>query len=237
MGLLGLPGTRVRAPLPRNRRSKVHKRAQTALVTSRFDVIVLAGGESRRMGDDKLAMEIAGEPVLDHTLDGIAAVDGAGAIVAVGPRRSTRTAVTWTREGPPRGGPVAAIAAGVAALRSQPPQPASDLFVVVAGDAPLAGGAIPRLVAALDTDENDDEEIDAAILVDDGGRDQLLTAAFRRTALERALAELGDPANLAAQRLVEGLRVARVAAVGDEAIDCDTPDDVALLAVALSQRR
>ena len=48
-------------------------------------VVVLAGGGSRRMGRDKLAADLAGVPVLDRLLAGLAAALPGVPVLAVGP--------------------------------------------------------------------------------------------------------------------------------------------------------
>ncbi|MGH3433518.1 MAG: NTP transferase domain-containing protein, partial [Thermocrispum sp.] len=76
--------------------------------------VILAGGAAARLsGVDKPMLEVGGKPLL-HTV--IGAVAGAAAVVVVGPRRTDTMRVRWAREDPPGGGPVAALAAGLAAL-------------------------------------------------------------------------------------------------------------------------
>ncbi|MFF9667177.1 molybdenum cofactor guanylyltransferase, partial [Streptomyces althioticus] len=65
------------------------------------------------------------------------------------------------------------------------------------------------------------------VLVDAGGRDQPLTAAYRTAALRAALAALGgDPAGQPLRRLVGGLNRLRVADTDNVAYDCDTWEDL-----------
>ncbi len=110
-----------------------------------WSAVVLAGGAGARFGGaDKLAVIVAGRALLDWTLTGVVRA-GCTRIVCVGPRRPTEAEVTWCREDPPGGGPLAGLAAGVSALAPGP----DDLILVTAGDQPLIGGAVPTLVAAL----------------------------------------------------------------------------------------
>ena len=197
-----------------------------------FDAIVLAGGASTRMGGpDKLAIEVGGKPLLDRVIEG-ARDAGARTIVVVGPERTTRNAtVRWTVEDPPGGGPVPAIAAGLAALDHHDDAP----VVVLAGDLPFAAsaGLIARLLGAL-------TGRDASLLVDPTGRDQYLVSAYRRVALRKATSPARGRrlAGAAVQMILDGLRVARVDAVTDEeALDCDTPDEVERARQLLSRRR
>ena len=84
------------------------------------------------MGRDKLAEPLGSATVLDVTLAGLPA---GWPVVCVGPERPTARPVTWTVEQPPGGGPVPAIAAGLAHVTT-------PVVVVLAGDMPqhrLAG--------------------------------------------------------------------------------------------------
>jgi 2-C-methyl-D-erythritol 4-phosphate cytidylyltransferase len=47
--------------------------------------VIVASGSSRRMGFDKLAAEIAGKPVLAHTVSAFLRTDGITRIVVVCP--------------------------------------------------------------------------------------------------------------------------------------------------------
>ena len=75
-------------------------------------VVVLAGGESRRFGSDKLAADLDGRTLLDATL---ASVPAGLPVVVVGPARPVRRDVRFVREDPPGGGPAAALVAGLTA--------------------------------------------------------------------------------------------------------------------------
>jgi molybdopterin-guanine dinucleotide biosynthesis protein A len=177
-----------------------------------FDAIVLAGGSSTRMGTDKLMAEVGTGTLLDYAL---AAVADAQSVVVVGPRRPVSTAAEnlhWTTEQPPGSGPASAI---VQAL----PMVTATIVVVLAADVPFAATAIPRLVTAIG-------EHDAAMLIDESGRRQLLVAAY---ATQRLIDQTAGKcwADASVRSLVEGLDVVEVAAREAEALDCDTPDDLA----------
>ena len=105
-------------------------------------VIVLAGGESRRFGSDKLVAVLDDRTLLDHALDGIPA----GAMVAVvGPERPLSRAVTFLREDPPGGGPAAGLITGLQWALDQ----RATMIATLPGDAPAGGRAALRLVRAL----------------------------------------------------------------------------------------
>ncbi len=190
-----------------------------------YDAVVLAGGAARRFGGatDKVALEVDGTALLDRVLAGCA---GARTTVVVGPARPTRRPVDWVREQPPGGGPVAAVAAAL-------PSVTADRVLLLAGDLPFFGpSTADTLLRMLDGDEGGDSgadpdaPVDAAVLVDAGGRDQPLAAAYRTAPLRAALAELGDPAGLPLRRLVGGLTTRRIADADGASLDCDTWDDL-----------
>ena len=134
-------------------------------------VVVLCGGTSRRLGGgDKTREPLGGSTVLDHLLDGLPDWP----VVCVGESRETVRPVAWTREDPPGGGPVAALAAAL-------PLVAGDVVVALAGDMPFAGAAVRGLVAAVRAAP----VLDAALAADGSGRAQPLLAAYRTAALLR----------------------------------------------------
>lgn len=181
-----------------------------------YDAIVLAGGAARRLGGtDKPMQDVGGASLLDRAL---AAVAGAGVRVVVGPRRAVAAGgVLWRREDPPGGGPVAAIAAGLGAVRA-------DRLVVLAADLPEIAPAVPALLAALDAAP----AAGVACLTDAAGRVNYLAAAWRTAALAAAVTELGDPDRVPARALVAAAAMIEVADRDGWGRDCDTWDELAL---------
>lgn len=182
--------------------------------------MVLAGGTGARMGGvDKAALDLNGVTLLERAL---AATGSATEVVVVGREVPTSRAVTWTVEDPPLGGPAAGLLAGLDRLTSGGAGP--ELVAVLAVDMPkVNSGTVARLTWATEADP----DVDGALLVDADGRRQPLAAVYRVTAL--AAARPSDPEQrhgLSVRRLVEGLRLAKVPTVGDEARDVDTWDDV-----------
>jgi molybdopterin-guanine dinucleotide biosynthesis protein A len=152
-----------------------------------------------------------GRPLLDHVL---AAVADAARIVVVGPERPTSVPVRWCREAPVGGGPVAAIAAGLAEVTA-------PVCVLLAADLPRIAPAVPGLLAALTGH-------DAAVLQSAGRRNHL-AAAWRTPALRAAVAGIGGPAGAAARDLYLECDVAEVDDPGQWGRDCDTWADVEAL--------
>lgn len=184
-----------------------------------WDAVVIAGGRARRLGGvSKPDVLLAGRRLIDHTLTATA---GAREVVVVGPAAVAPPGVRVTQEEPPGGGPVAGLAAGVAALPV-----GSALVLVLACDVPRAAGAVDALLAALTKDET----ADAAALVDADGRVQSLVALYRRGPLEAALVRVvqdGGPAGTPMRALLAGLALHPVPDRGEFGVDVDTWPDLA----------
>ena len=178
----------------------------------RFDAIVLAGGAATRLGGvDKALLEVGGATMLDRVLD---AVTGATTIVCVGPRKPTSTPVTWTREDPPGGGPAAAVAAGLDAVRE-------PVVVVLAVDVPLVTRDLVGSLVATLTPGGDE----AAMATDAHGVPQPLIAAYDARRLSKLVGSSPSVHGLAIGKLVEPMRTTLVDASG-VAADCDTWEDL-----------
>lgn len=173
--------------------------------------VVVAGGRSRRFGSDKLAAPLGATTVLEHLL---AAVPAQWEIVVVGPKRPVGRRVGWTRESPPGGGPLAAVAAGVRCVTT-------DLMVVVAGDMPWAGPVLERLADAL---AGSDPHVAGVIGRDGEGYANPLLAAYRTSAVR---AHLPVPAHDRPARLLLDLPHLELEVDSRAASDVDTPEDLA----------
>lgn len=201
--------------------------------------MVLAGGAARRLGGaDKPALPVGGHPLLDRVLTACAAADRT---VVVGPRRPTARPVLWTREEPPGGGPLPALAAGLAAL-DRDRRPAADgpaapgrpeVVLILAADLPfLTAETVDALADTLTAAQGPREEPgpgpasgpgagggttewEGVMLVDPGGRDQPLAAVYRIEPLRRELALLGAEhgglTGLPLRLLTEELTLRRIA--------------------------
>jgi molybdopterin-guanine dinucleotide biosynthesis protein A len=181
-----------------------------------IDAVVLAGGLARRLeGADKPALEFGGVTLLDRVIEACAEADE---VVCVGPIRPTRRPVRWTREDPPGGGPVAALAAGLELTRAED-------VLVFAADLPFLSR---ELVHSLWMNSAGH---DGAVLTDREGRDQWLAACYRRASLTAAIDRLaaergGSAAGLSLKRLLADFDLARVPDPDGRSFDCDTWEDV-----------
>lgn len=127
--------------------------------------IVLAGGASSRFGADKLAAALDGRPLLHHALEAVAGVTERIVVVIapVAPAPSVPEAlasrVVIARDATAYGGPLAGLAAGLAALDAGPAvqdAPAGDEAPHTTGAAAgpgavvlVVGGDMPSLVPAV----------------------------------------------------------------------------------------
>jgi molybdopterin-guanine dinucleotide biosynthesis protein A len=186
----------------------------------RLGAVVLTGGTAVRMGGiDKASIEIGGVTTLERAL---AATMSAREVVVVGAEVPTSRPVTWIREDPPGGGPAAGLLAGLRCFATPP-----DLVCVLAVDMPrVNAGTVARLTWAVEGND----AVDGALLVDADGRRQPLAAVYRYAALNAVRPGAREEEHgLPMRRLVEALRLANVPAVGEEAHDLDTWEDLRAL--------
>lgn len=184
--------------------------------------VILAGGTARRMGGvRKTSLASGGWSLVERTLRAArAACDGVVVIVGDDPVTSGGSASTEsglgrvirTREDPPHGGPVAALAAAAPSLDA-------EWTLLLAGD--LADG--DRAVAALSTLSRGG---DGSVFIDAQGREQWLSALVRTSALRAALATAAPPEGARLSVVLEGLMLTRVPDVEGVSGDVDTWQDL-----------
>jgi molybdopterin-guanine dinucleotide biosynthesis protein A len=177
-----------------------------------FNAVVLAGGTAARLGGvDKASVEHGGRTLLSWALD---AVIDAGEVVVVGDPVPTERPVTFTREDPRHGGPVAAMLTGRDALLYDRP-----LLAVLACDMPcIKPSTFRRLRDAADGR-------DGAVLVGPDGRRQL-ALVVEVGALDAVRPDHEAQHGAALQPLLAVLDLAEVASAGDEHRDVDTWADL-----------
>lgn len=166
--------------------------------------MVLTGGSSRRLGQDKATAVVAGKRMVDRVLEQI---PPDVPVVVVGPDPQARREVVVTREDPPGGGPAAAIGAGLRAVTT-------PWVAVIAADMPFA---VPVVVGMLDRLAGADAVVPGA-----EGHRQPLCALYRTRALQGVRIEPG----MSMRTLLDGLRVEYVPGEPDSLIDIDTPADL-----------
>lgn len=180
-----------------------------------FAAIVLAGGRAARLGGQpKPQLDVGGRSMLSAVLT---ALDGAEPRVVVGPPQPVPAGVLLVREQPPGGGPVPALAAGLAAVGS------AEVVAVLAADLPFVTA---ELVLAL----RERLTGDGVLVVDDTGRDQLLLGVWQTAALRAAAAGARPHAplrGLLAPLAVRRYRPPVTPGVPAPWTDCDTPAELA----------
>lgn len=188
------------------------------LRTARFGGVVVCGGRSSRMGADKAHLALDGRSFLERAAALLGARCGA-VVLACGPEpRYAEAGLPLALDGEPDGGPLAGIAAGLAALDT-------DYAVVLPLDMPRLTGAV---VAALQ-ERAQAEALDVLFLAGERGVEPLC-AVYGRAALpamRRALAA-GDRKVTAFLRPEHGgdaLRVGELA-LGELGVDADCLDNV-----------
>jgi molybdopterin-guanine dinucleotide biosynthesis protein A len=146
----------------------------------------------------------------------LTAVADARPRVVVGPPQDVPPDVVVVREEPPRGGPVAALKAGLA-------QVPTDVVAVLAGDLPfLTAGLVRSLRERLTGD--------GVLVVDDTGQDQLLLGVWRTAVLRAAVAGVSGPTSM--RKVLSPLAVRRYRPLVQPGMpppwtDCDTPAELA----------
>ncbi|MCF4119591.1 NTP transferase domain-containing protein [Antribacter sp. KLBMP9083] len=195
-----------------------------------FDAVILAGGRASRLGGTpKPGLRTDGGSLLDRALG---AAEGARRVAVVGPedlRPGLADRVVTTREDPPFGGPVAGLAAGLAAL---PDAGAAPWVLVLAVDVPRAAAAVPLLLRAV----AQEPQAPPGAHLTSAGRAQWLVGLYRRGVLVERLnalrAETGGVHGASVRGLVGGLAFLEVPDPGGLADDVDTWADAARLGVA-----
>ncbi|PZU40242.1 MAG: molybdenum cofactor guanylyltransferase [Microbacterium sp.] len=185
----------------------------------RLDAIVLAGGRASRLGGAiKPLLEIEGRSLLTRAID--AAVDaGARRIVVASTPLGDDPRVTWVREDPPFGGPVAGIVAALPAIDA-------EWVLVLAADLPRAAAAVQALRAGW-PDAAAEAATEGVCLVDAEHRAQRLTAVYRTASLRRVAAALPAAGRGSAVRaLTDGLALSLVDDVAGASRDVDTWQDL-----------
>jgi molybdenum cofactor guanylyltransferase len=179
-------------------------------MTKSWTAVVLTGGGSTRLGEDKAQAVLGTQSALGMILDQLP-IDVP--VIVVGPDPGNLPAsVHIIREEPIGAGPAAAVAAALNGV-------GTEVLGLLATDMPFAVPVLADLLTYLHPD------VDAVLAVDTSGRQQYLCAVYRVDALRTVMQ--GPMSNMAMRDIVAGLRVHVVHVEGEDALlDIDTPDDL-----------
>lgn len=164
--------------------------------------VILAGGQSKRMGRDKMRLNVAGEPLLLRSLRRFQAVFPRVLVSTASPDRYPELGDIRVYDRYPGAGPMAGLHA---ALRAA----GEDVFLV-GGDMPYASPEKAVKLISLCGD------CEACVLTDGDGRWEPLFGYYRYSVLEKAEALLEAGRNRMAGLLSElKLREVRLAELGE----------------------
>ncbi len=169
--------------------------ASDGRVQLRADVVgaVLAGGGSRRMGQDKAALVVDGERLLDRAVGAVrAATPGARAVLVVGPHPTLAgttpeppPGARWVSDLRPAAGPLAGLEAALAAA------PDAEVVLLTGVDHPWQAPAVLRRLVERLLEAAPGR---SAVVLGTAHGPQLLVGAYRPTALGivRGLLDAGE---------------------------------------------
>jgi molybdopterin-guanine dinucleotide biosynthesis protein A len=183
----------------------------------RYGVIILAGGQGRRVGTRaKPELRVGGWPLIDHVL---LAVSGARVRVVVGPPRIGLGDPLFCTEDPPGSGPVIAIDTGIDTLLRASPLPH---IYVLAADLPFIAGGLVELRTTLNLEDNC-----AAAFVDIDGRVNYLASMWKTGILMSSMLNVGDRNGAPVRALFDQFKTGLIPDFDAVSADCDTPNDLA----------
>lgn len=194
------------------------------------NAIILTGGRSRRFdGVHKPGVEVDGRSTISRIFQSVRGAAADAEVWVAGPAdgltEAEQKGVRVVREEPEFAGPLAGVAAAVAAMPTEAdfsaerefPADTADVTLVLAGDMPLiTAGHLGELISACRATGR------PATGTDDRGKTQFLCAAWPTRLLRARLAEIGDPTDGPVKLLFAGLEPVAVAVDPEVVSDFDT---------------
>ena len=184
-----------------------------------FGAVILAGGNSRRMGQSKAALVIGGETLLAHTVRQLADFPELW-LAANDPGLAEGLPVRFAADRYPGSGPLAGIEAALSATDM-------EALVCFPCDLPNLTAELPRLLA-----KRFSPELDALVVKDSTGRLHPLCGVYHR----RCLAAIRHQLEQGQRRVLDLLPHLRWASLSGEVPDqvlynLNTPEDLLRLQV------
>ena len=109
------------------------------MVLESVSAIILAGGQSRRMGRDKALITFKGQPIMVHVIDTLRELSDDVLVVSNRSAAYQSFGIRIVPDADPPSGPLGGISAGLAAAQH-------DLAIVVACDMPFLNAQVLRLL-------------------------------------------------------------------------------------------
>ena len=178
-----------------------------------MSVVLLTGGKGTRMGGvSKAELTLNGYTFRNRILLALISVPQ---IIVVGPTFTAENPkISFTREQPIGGGPVAAISAAI-------PLVGHEFVGILSVDAPFAVSPLLEMYRVMEQDS-----IDEALVATDGNHESYLVSVYRRDALIRALSQLGKAENASMKSLLSHIEYGSVQFPRHQLIDVNTPEDL-----------
>lgn len=187
-----------------------------------YNAVILAGGAGSRLGGtDKAAVELGGEPLINHAFT--ATADAQNSVVVGTTSVPLPEGTLLAHEEPRGGGPAAAFGAGLSALAAAGVQ--QDWTLLLACDLPGAEEAVRRLDRALCHALRSGYTPDGVVLTDPDGHSTWVCGMYRTQSVQHAAATLGDLTNRGLKSLLGELDLIQASPRGNEWRDVDTWDD------------
>ena len=158
--------------------------------------IILAGGKSARMGQDKALLPVDGQPLIEHVAAILRPLVNEIVVVADSPEKYTSSIGRIVADLLPGAGPVGGILTGLTAL-------GEGSHIVVACDMPKLNARVLQFLLEKATSEWD------AVVPEIGGRPEPLCAVYRHTAAPKLRAFL-DTGQRAAYQALDVLQTRRI---------------------------
>lgn len=193
-------------------------------------LLLLAGGEGRRLGGRSKADLNLGIRLLDFILSGTQPFIHGYTVVIAPEQVEVPPGIHRTYEDPPLGGPLAGLGAGVSCLEHIDPNPEGDQWIAVAGvDYPGFVESLPHLIACAQPLAGRD-----GVVLSCGtptAYDQFLMGLYRRTSLVAHLGRLkgqggGTLAHRSVRKGLAGLDLVRLPVKAHIGRDIDTTEDL-----------
>lgn len=179
--------------------------------------VILAGGESRRMGTDKASLVIGDRSLVRRVVDRLVAAGCEPVLVLHRrPEELTDVAVPIVADRHGGQGPLDGVITALS-ISSTP------VVVTVPVDLPrFDHDDIVRLIAELENRS----ELDVVVAVDPFGRDQHLAAAWRKDRCLPILQESFTNGERAVRRAIDGLVTGRSVVTSDHLLNLNSPADL-----------